>query len=149
MKRLTTMALLLTFSVAGAYAHQAQVKMTFSGSFVRTAIDLQPDTVTDEEDFAGSGTLGPFTFRNLRTDTTGEETSPTCTTGPFVSSSTVSPFGDFACVISSDGEPVVMTPSHPYSFSCSCFLFRDLANWKHTHTHTLLNIIITCRSLPL
>ena len=83
MKRLTTMALLLTFSVAGAYAHQAQVKMTFSGSFVRTAIDLQPDTVTDEEDFAGSGTLGPFTFRNLRTDTTSPETSSTCTTGPY------------------------------------------------------------------
>jgi len=83
MKHLTTMALLLTFSVAGAYAHQAQVKMTFSGSFVRTAIDLQPDTVTDEEDFAGSGTLGPFTFRNLRTDTTSPETSSTCTTGPY------------------------------------------------------------------
>jgi hypothetical protein len=77
------MALMLTLGVAGAYAHQRQVKMTFSGSFVRTAINLQPDTVTDEENFAGDGTLGPFTFRNLRTDTTSPETSSTCTTGPY------------------------------------------------------------------
>lgn len=83
MKSTATMALMLTLGVAGAYAHQRQVKMTFSGSFVRTAINLQPDTVTDEEDFAGNGALGPFTFRNLRTDTTSPETSSTCTTGPF------------------------------------------------------------------
>jgi hypothetical protein len=83
MKHLITTALLLTFGVAGAYAHQKPVKMTFSGSFVRTAIDLQPDTVTDEENFAGNGTFGPFTFRNLRTDTTSPETSSTCTTGPY------------------------------------------------------------------
>ena len=83
MKHIATIALMLTFGVAGVQAHQRQVKMTFSGSFVRTAIDLQPDTVTDEEDFAGNGTLGPFTFRNLRADTTAEESSPTCTTGPY------------------------------------------------------------------
>jgi hypothetical protein len=82
-KHIATVALMLTFGVASAYAHQRQVKMTFSGSFVRTAIDLQPETVTDEEDFAGNGTLGPFTFRNLRTDTTSPETSSTCTTGPY------------------------------------------------------------------
>ena len=82
MKHIATMALLLNLGVAGAYAHQKQVKMTFSGSFVRTAIDLQPDTVTDEENFAGDGTLGPLTFRNLRTDTT-PETSSMCTTGPY------------------------------------------------------------------
>jgi hypothetical protein len=83
MKYIKTMALMLTLGAAGVYAHQAQVKMTFSGSFVRTSIDLQPDTVTDEENFAGNGTLGPFTFLNLRTDTTSPETSSTCTTGPY------------------------------------------------------------------
>jgi hypothetical protein len=82
-KHIATVALMLTFGVASAYAHQRQLKMTFSGSFVRTAIDLQPDTVTDEENFAGNGTLGPFTFRSLRTDPTSSETSSTCTTGPY------------------------------------------------------------------
>jgi len=51
---------------------QGQVKMTFSGSMIPTAIDVQPDTITDEELLAGSGTFGQFTFRALRTD----ETSP-------------------------------------------------------------------------
>lgn len=83
MKRIATMALMLNLGVAVVYAHDKPVKMRFSGSFVRTAINLQPDTVTDEENFAGNGTLGPFTFRNLRTDITAPESSPTCTTGPY------------------------------------------------------------------
>ena len=82
MKHIATIALMLNLGVA-VYANDRPVKMRFSGSFARSVINLQPDTVTDEENFAGNGTLGPFTFRNLRTDTTGEETSPTCTTGPF------------------------------------------------------------------
>jgi hypothetical protein len=73
---------MLNLGVA-VYAHDRPVKMRFSGTFGPTTINLQPDTITDEENFAGSGTLGPFTFRNLRTDTTGPETSPTCTTGPY------------------------------------------------------------------
>ena len=73
-KHIASVALMLNLGVASVYAHQRQVKMTFSGSFVRTAIDLQPDTVTDEENFAGNGSFGPFTFRNLRTDTTSPET---------------------------------------------------------------------------
>jgi hypothetical protein len=83
MKHLAAMALMLNLGVAVVFAHEKPVKMRFSGSFARTAINLQPDTVTDEENFAGNGTLGPFTFRNLRTDTTAEESSPTCTTGPY------------------------------------------------------------------
>ena len=35
-----------------------------------TSIDIQPDTITDEELLAGNGRLGPFTFRKLRTDET-------------------------------------------------------------------------------
>lgn len=82
-KHITAAALLLTICVATAYAHQREVKMTFSGTSAATPTNLQPNTVTDEENFAGSGTLGPFTFRNLRTDTTSPETSSTCTTGPY------------------------------------------------------------------
>jgi len=83
MKRIAAMALMLNLCVAGAYAHEKPIKMRFSGTFGASVINLQPDTVTDEEDFAGNGTLGSFTFRNLRTDTTSPESSPTCTTGPF------------------------------------------------------------------
>jgi hypothetical protein len=83
MKRIAALALMLNLGVAVVYAHEKPVKMRFSGSFARTAINLQPDTVTDEENFAGNGTLGPFTFRNLRTDPTAEESSPTCTMGPY------------------------------------------------------------------
>lgn len=84
MKQIAVLALMLHVGVAGVYAHEKPVKMRFSGSFARSAINLQPDdTVTDEENFAGNGTLGPFTFRNLRTDTTAEESSASCTTGPY------------------------------------------------------------------
>jgi len=65
----------------GIGARQAQVKMTFSGSFVPTAIDVQPDTITDEELLAGNGTLGPFTFRKLRTDELAPQSFGACGSG--------------------------------------------------------------------
>src|SRR5271170_3117007 len=37
--------------------HTQPVDMTFSGSNVATAIDLQPDTITDEVILVGNGTL--------------------------------------------------------------------------------------------
>jgi hypothetical protein len=58
-----------------------EVKMVFSGSMVPTAIDVQPDTITDEELLAGSGTLGPFTFRKLRTDETVPQSFGSCGSG--------------------------------------------------------------------
>jgi hypothetical protein len=84
MKHIFAAALLLNVGVATAYAHERPVKMRFSGSFAATTINLQPNTITDEEDFAGSGTLGPFTFRNLRTDVDAPEPSSTCSPGPYV-----------------------------------------------------------------
>ena len=42
--------------------------MTFSGTAVATSINLLAGTVTDEDHFAGAGSLGPFTFRQLRAD---------------------------------------------------------------------------------
>ena len=68
MKHIATVALMLNLGVAGIYAQQRPVKMTFSGSMVPTSINVQPNTITDEEHLAGNGTLGPFTFRKLRTD---------------------------------------------------------------------------------
>jgi hypothetical protein len=62
-------------------ARRGQVKMTFSGSMVPTAIDVQPDTITDEELLAGNGTLGPFTFRKLRTDETSPQFFGSCGSG--------------------------------------------------------------------
>jgi hypothetical protein len=62
-------------------SRQGQVKMTFSGSMVPTAIDVQPNTITDEELLAGNGTLGPFTLRKLRTDETSPQFFGSCGNG--------------------------------------------------------------------
>jgi hypothetical protein len=78
MKHAATVALMLHLSVAGVYAQQSPVKMTFSGSNVATTINLQSETVTDEEQLAGNGTLGPFTFRELHADTASPQPSSTC-----------------------------------------------------------------------
>src|SRR5262249_43340397 len=81
MKNIATLALTLHLGVAGVYAQQRPVKMTFSGSMVPTTINLGPNTITDEEHLAGDGTLGPFTFRKLRTDALSPQPSSTCS-GP-------------------------------------------------------------------
>jgi hypothetical protein len=91
---LTTAALMLNLSVASLYAQQRHVKMTFSGSMVPTAIDVQPGTITDEELLAGKGTLGPFTFRKLRTDQTSPQPSNTCA-GPLLNIPVVAAGGIF------------------------------------------------------
>ena len=53
--------------------------MTFSGTAGPSTINLQqPNTTTDEENFAGHGTLGQFTFRNISAETTTPEASITC-----------------------------------------------------------------------
>ena len=67
MKQIATVALLLNFGVAGVYAQQARIRMTFSGNGAPSTIDLKhPNSSTVEENVAGNGTLGPFTFRDLR-----------------------------------------------------------------------------------
>ena len=78
MKHIATVALMLNLGVASVYAQQKPVNMTFSGSMVPTAINVQPNTITDEELLAGNGTLGPFTFRKLRTDALSPQPSNTC-----------------------------------------------------------------------
>ena len=81
MKHIATVALMLNLGVAGVYAQQKPVKMTFSGSMVPTSINLKPNTITDEELLAGNGTLGNFTFRKLRTDETSPQSFGSCDGG--------------------------------------------------------------------
>ncbi len=68
MKHITTVALMFNLGVAGVYTQKRPVKMTFSGTNVPTMINLQPNTVTDEQHSAGNGTFGEFTFRELHAD---------------------------------------------------------------------------------
>jgi hypothetical protein len=79
MKHVAIVALMmLNLGIGSLYAQHLPLKMTFSGSMVATALDLQPNSVTDEEHIAGFGTLGPFTFHKLRTDGTVPRSSVTC-----------------------------------------------------------------------
>jgi hypothetical protein len=68
MKYIATLALMFTLGAAGVNAQERPVKMTFSGTNVATTINLQPNTVTDEQHSAGDGTFGSFTFRELHAD---------------------------------------------------------------------------------
>ena len=82
MKHIATVALMLNLGVAGVYAQQRPVTMTFSGTAAPSTVNLQqPNTHTGEENFAGNGTLGPFTFRNISAETTSPQPSSTCS-GP-------------------------------------------------------------------
>jgi hypothetical protein len=82
MKYIATMALMLTLGVASVYAQRHSVKMVFSGTAGPSTIDLQqPNTIGSEENIAGNGTLGPFTFRNVRASEASPQPSSTCS-GP-------------------------------------------------------------------
>jgi hypothetical protein len=89
MKRIATMALMLHLGVAGLYAQDAQersanVRMTFSGTMLATTINLQDNTITDDVNLAGDGSLGPFTFHELHADTlTPQQPPATCSTPLF------------------------------------------------------------------
>jgi hypothetical protein len=80
-KYILTVVLMLNLGVAGAYAQQKPVKMTFSGTLATSTINLAPNTNTDEQNLAGNGTLGPFTFRELHADPATPQPSSTCS-GP-------------------------------------------------------------------
>src|SRR6266404_3944072 len=78
MKHMAMVALMLNLGVAGVYAQQNPVKMTFSGTLGTTTTNLAPNTNTDEQNLAGNGTLGPFTFRELHADPAAPQLSSTC-----------------------------------------------------------------------
>ena len=79
MKRLIINTLLVSLGIASASA-QRPVKFTFAGTGGASAIDLkQPNTSTVEEDVAGRGSLGMFTFRGVRAAAKAPGVSGTCT----------------------------------------------------------------------
>ena len=80
-KLLVTVALMLNLGAAGVYAQQKPVKMTFSGTLGPSALSLGPNTNTDEQNVAGDGTLGAFTFHELHADPATPQPSGTCS-GP-------------------------------------------------------------------
>jgi len=78
MKRLTTIALMVNLAIATVYA-QRPVTMVFSGTGAASPIDLkQPNTNTAEENVAGYGALGLFTFRNVSAIALSPQPSSTC-----------------------------------------------------------------------
>ena len=85
MKHIATVALMLNLSVAGVHAQQRTVTMTFSGNGAAASpINLQyPNTSGDEENVAGNGALGQFTFRLISAETTSPQQPPPSTcSGP-------------------------------------------------------------------
>src|SRR6266851_4220101 len=82
MKHIATVALMLNLGGASVYAQQMSVTMTFSGTSAPSTVNLQyPGTNTGEDNSAGDGTLGRFTFRNVRAIKAAPEPSSTCS-GP-------------------------------------------------------------------
>jgi hypothetical protein len=79
MKHTTTMALILGLGAISVYAQQIHVNMTFSGTGAPSAMDLkQPNSNNVEENVAGNGTLGSFTFRDIRASAMTPQPSTTC-----------------------------------------------------------------------
>src|SRR5215472_705564 len=80
MKHLATVAMILTLGVAPAYAQDESVKMTFWGNGAASPINLQyPNTSTIEENVAGKGALGSFTFRNVTAAANSPSSQPPST----------------------------------------------------------------------
>lgn len=79
MKHIATLALMLNLGAAGVYAQDKPVKLTFSGTEAASAINLQiADTHTSEFNFAGNGSLGSFTFRNVEAEGAFPQQSSSC-----------------------------------------------------------------------
>jgi hypothetical protein len=79
MKYIATMALMLTLGVASLYAQQHSVRMVFSGTGAASTVNLQQaNTSNNEDDLAGNGSLGSFTFRNVRAIANSPTSSSSC-----------------------------------------------------------------------
>jgi hypothetical protein len=82
MKYIATIALMLNLGVASVYAQHLTVKMAVSGTSVPSTVNLQqPNTSNSEDDYTGNGTLGAFTYRDVRAVTNSPQPSSTCS-GP-------------------------------------------------------------------
>lgn len=81
MKKTSTIVLAIAVFVLNLAAADAQrsVKMKFSGTATdNSVINIQPNTTEDEDTFAGTGTLGSFTLRNVRAISNTPSSSSTC-----------------------------------------------------------------------
>ena len=82
MKYIAAIALMLNLGVASVYAQHQVVKMAVSGTAASSAINLQqPNTSSSEDNYTGDGTLGSFTYRDVRALTNNPQPSSTCS-GP-------------------------------------------------------------------
>jgi hypothetical protein len=82
MKYIAAMALILNLGVASVYAQHQVVTMPFSGTGAPSTVNLlQPNTSNNEENYAGFGTLGGFTFRDVRAIPNATTAVSTCS-GP-------------------------------------------------------------------
>ena len=89
MRRVTTLALMLTLSVASMYAEQPaeehssarRVRMRFSGSTMSTPLAIAPNTVNHESQVTGNSSLGPFTYRGLWADDPASQAPGSCGSG--------------------------------------------------------------------
>jgi hypothetical protein len=79
-KHIVIVGLMLNLGVASAYAQQKPVKMTFSGTSEASAFNLSAGAGSSEDNFAGDGTLGSFTFRDLAAELPA--TPPSTCSGP-------------------------------------------------------------------
>lgn len=77
-KQIANLALILNLGAAAIYANQSAVNMTFSGTAVPTPANLQANSSGGEDDFAGNGTLGAFTFRDLEAASNSPSSSTSC-----------------------------------------------------------------------
>jgi hypothetical protein len=80
-KHIVIVALMLNLGVAGLYAQQKTVKMTFSGTSEASTFNFQAGAGSSEDNFAGNGTLGSFTFRDLSAELPSSSPPATCS-GP-------------------------------------------------------------------
>ena len=79
MKHGMTIALMLILASVSAYAQLTPIKMTFSGNAGATTIDLKQTLATSsEENLAGNGTLGSFSFRLIKASANAPQPSTTC-----------------------------------------------------------------------
>src|SRR5579875_1679772 len=79
MKYTAAIAVLLALGLATGSAQATQIKMTFSGTSETSPTNLQqPNTSNDGDNFAGNGTLGAFTLRNIRAIAISPTSSNTC-----------------------------------------------------------------------
>jgi hypothetical protein len=79
MKYIAAMALMLNLGVASVYAQHQTVNMPFSGTGAPSTVNLQqPNTSNNEENYAGNGTLGQFTFRDVRALPNSPQPVSTC-----------------------------------------------------------------------